>query len=134
MRLCSCVIIWTLSQNCIPLLIEEWSDDEPLYWTVPCMLLWKDLMTLRSLWEHPILWSSVKRPLPLTRLKALVRSKKSMNNGCLCSLHYSWSYQSETIMSTLICWLWARTKIQRKYSPQVTAISSEPLMHFSQQC
>ena len=62
---------------------------------------WKDLMMLRSLGGHPILGRILKRPSPLTRSKAFVKSMKARKSGCLCSLHLSWSCLSEKIMSTV---------------------------------
>ena len=81
------------------LLIGNGSEEEPSYWMMLCISLWKAVIILRSLEGHPILWSRVDSPFLLTKSRALVRSIKAMYNGYLCSRHFSCSCPSEKIMS-----------------------------------
>ena len=75
-----------------PLHMLKVADVEPSKTTVLFMSSWKDLMMLRSLDGHPILGRISKRPSLLTRSKAFMRSMKATKSGCLCSLHFSWSF------------------------------------------
>ena len=65
------------------------------------MSLWKDLIILCRFRGHPIFRRMLKSPSRLTRSNALVRSMKAMKRGFCCSLHFSWSWQKEKIMSSV---------------------------------
>ena len=84
--------VGTSTQPCFtPFLIGKGPETEPLYWTVPCMSSWKDVIILRSLDGHPILCRRVNRPFLLIRSKALATSVKAIYSGFLYSRHFSLS-------------------------------------------
>ena len=93
------------AQPCLtPLRMLSAPDMLPSNRTVPCMLLWKDSRKLRTFGGLPIRGRILKRPSLLTRSKALVKSMKTMKRGCCCSLHFSCSYLTEKIISTVERW------------------------------
>ena len=84
-----------------PLLTGKASEVAPLKQTVLRISSWKEVTMLCNLVGQPIFCRRLKSPLLLIRSKAFVRSMKEMYSGCRFSLHFSHSWRSETIISSV---------------------------------
>ena len=85
-----------------PLLIEKFSDTEPLLATLAYIPVWSASIRLINFSVQPYFLGTCQSPCHDTVSKALPKSMKTTESGMFCSIHFSWAYLKQKIRDVFI--------------------------------